>query len=287
MSYIEIMQIMHFTPPQLALIFEVNETTIKRWVWSGKIQSSQTSGGHYRVSTDQLGDFLKKYPKISKNSYVLKRLSTEKEQKMKEWEKYYELILSNKHEEAFRLLRFLYISGNSITEIIDNYFVPVLWKIGFEYNQKNISIYEEHRMSFRINEHLSRFEQFIDKKTKKDKKAILLCAEGENHVIPLQMLDLVLSKNTWDTHVLGINISNKELTNAIKNIKPNMVCITKSYIENNPKKFLDKLIILAKKNNILITLGGYGWDKKIQENKKAGVFWFGSMIDFEKFLQKF
>ncbi|MBP7006468.1 MAG: helix-turn-helix domain-containing protein [Candidatus Pacebacteria bacterium] len=280
------MQIVHFTPPQLASIFEVNETTIKRWIWNGKLKANLTIGGHYRVSKDQLNIFFKKYPQISKNSYVIRRYNREKNKKIGEWEEYYELILINKHEEAFKLLQSLYVSGNDITVIIDNYFVPVLWKIGFEYNKGSISIYEEHRMSFRINEHLSRFEQFAKRNIKKSKKAILLCAKGENHIIPLQMLNLVLSKNNWDTHVLGVNISYEELEKAVNKIKPNMICITKSYTEDNPNKYLEKTSILAKRKKMLITLGGSGWNKKIKENKYKGILWFGSMGDFEKFLRK-
>jgi excisionase family DNA binding protein len=280
------MQIMHFTPPQLSSIFQVNETTIKRWIWSGKLKANSTIGGHYRVSKDQLDNFFKTYPQVAKNSYIIRKYNKEKNKKIEEWEEYYQLILINKHEEAFRLLQSVYISGNDITVIIDNYFVPVLWKIGFEYNKGNISIYEEHRMSFRINEHLSRFEQFVNKKIKKGSKVILLCAKGENHMIPLQMLNLVLSKNSWDTHVLGINISYEELEKAVIKIKPNMICITKSYTEDNPKKYLENTIKLAKRNKILIALGGSGWDKKIKENKQKYITWFGSMGDFEKYLQK-
>lgn len=280
------MQIMHFTPPQLASIFEVNETTIKRWIWKGQLKANLTIGGHYRVSKDQLDDFFKKYPQISKNSYIIRRYNREKNKKINEWEEYYQLVLINKHEEAFKLLQSVYVSGNDITTIIDNYFVPVLWKIGFEYSKSSISIYEEHRMSFRINEHLSRFEQFVSKNIQKNKKAILLCAKGENHMIPLQMLNLVLSKNNWDTHVLGINISYEELEKAVKSIGPNMICITKSYTEDNPKEYLEKTIKLTKKYKSLIVLGGSGWEKKIKENKKKGVSWFGGMGDFEKFLDK-
>jgi methanogenic corrinoid protein MtbC1 len=141
-------------------------------------------------------------------------------------------------------------------------------------------------MSFRINEHLIKFENFINKKIIKNKRAILLCAKGENHMIPLQMLNLVLGKNNWDTHVLGINISYEELEKAVKTIKPNMICITKIYTEDNPKKYLEKTIKLIKNKKIVLALGGSGWAKNIKANKQKGVSWFGSMVDFEKFLHK-
>lgn len=281
------MQIMHFTPPQLSSIFHVNETTIKRWIWGGKLKAIVTNGGHYRITNNQLEDFIKLYPQIAPSSYVIRRYSREKEKRVKGWEKYYELILTNEHKEAFSLLQSVYISGNDISIIIDNYIVPVLWKIGFEYSKSNISIYEEHRMSFRINEHLSRFEQFVGKNIQKNKKVILLCAKGENHMIPLQMLNLVLSKNNWETHVLGINISYNELEKAVNDIKPNMICITKSYTDDNPKKYLEKTIVLANKHKIFIALGGSGWNEKIKKNGiKKNMGWFGSMCDFEKYLNK-
>ncbi len=280
------MQIVHFTPPQLADIFEVNESTIKRWIWNGQLEADKTIGGHYRISRDQLNAFLKRYPQISKNSYIIRKYSKEKIKKIENWEEYYKLVLINKHEEAFRLLQSVYISGNDITTIIDDYFVPVLWKIGYEYSKGDISIYEEHRMSFRINEHLSRLEQFINKKIINNKKAILLCAKGENHMIPLQMLNLVLGKNNWDTHVLGINISYEELEKAVKEIHPNMICITKSYTEDNPAEYLKRIKKLSKTKNIVIALGGSGWNIKIKENKDKNLNWFESMHDFENFIKQ-
>ncbi len=281
------MQIMHFTPPQLSEIFQVNETTIKRWIWKGKLKANTTNGGHYRVTNEQLQDFIRLYPQLSINSYIIRRYNNEKEKNVNGWEEYYKLILNNKHKEAFILLQSVYISGNNISIIIDEYIVPVLWKIGFEYSKGSISIYEEHRMSFRINEHLARFEQFVGSNIQKNKKVILLCAKGENHMIPLQMLNLILSKNNRDTHVLGINISYEELEKAVSDIKPNMICITKSYTEDNPKKYLEKTIILAKKYKMFIALGGSGWSvdiKKAPIGKYIG--WFDSMINFEKFLIK-
>ncbi len=278
------MQIMHFTPPQLASIFQVNETTIKRWIWAGKLKASLTTGRHYRVSRDQLNDFFKRYPKISLNSYVIRRYSKQKEKKIQEWEEYYDLMLKNKHEEAFVLLQSTYLSGNNITNIVDTYIVPVLHKIGFDYSKEIISIYEEHRMSFRISEQLSKLEQFVSKNNKNRKRAILLCAEGDNHIIPLQMLNLVLGKNNIDTHVLGMNISYEQLEKAVKEIKPNMICITKLYNINNPKKYLEKTKKLTKKYKIFIALGGPGWNEEIKKNLHRNIRWFGSMGSLEKFL---
>ncbi|MEI8174423.1 MAG: helix-turn-helix domain-containing protein, partial [bacterium] len=135
------MQIVHFTPPQLSFIFQVNETTIKRWIWKDKLKANSTIGGHYRISKEQLDNFIKLYPQLSKDSYTIRRYNKEKNYKIQGWEEYYELMLINKHEEAFSLLQSVYISGNNITVIVDNYFALVLWKIGFEYDKGHISIY--------------------------------------------------------------------------------------------------------------------------------------------------
>ena len=51
----------YFTPRDLATIFSVNESTIKRWADSGKLRCQRTVGNHRRFPLESVSEFVARY----------------------------------------------------------------------------------------------------------------------------------------------------------------------------------------------------------------------------------
>lgn len=281
------MQIMHFTPPQIAKYFTVNESTIKRWIHSGKLPAGKTLGGHYRVSKTQMSSFLSKYSEHVSSSYVLKRLLEQKEKIDQNCVEYYQNLFKNEPDKALGILRLLYIKGHSIAKIFDEVIIPTLKKMGTEWRDKNLEINMEHRMSLQISQHISELGNFIQEiKKKKKSVAILSCTPRNNHVLPLLMGDVVFKKYGLEREVLGINISLDELKKAInrnKDIK--LIYISNTYSRVDNREYLRKLITLAKKHKIKLVLSGQGWSKaELSIADKNSIKHFLSLTEFEDHL---
>ena len=281
------MQIMHFTPPQIDKYFTVNESTIKRWIHSGKLPADKTLGGHYRVSKTQMSSFLSKYSEHVSSSYVLKRLLEQKENTNRGWVEYYQNLFKNEADKASIVLSLLYMQGHSIAKIFDEIIIATLKHMGTEWREKNLEINMEHRMSLQVSQHISELGNFL-KEIKKKKKpvAILSCTPGNNHVLPLLMGDVVLKKYGFKREVLGINISLDELKKAIKRNKDSkFICISNTYSRVDNKDYLKKLISLSKEHKINLVLSGLGWSRaEFSIADKNLVKHFSSLVEFEDYL---
>ncbi len=283
-----------FTPPQLAKLFKVNVSTIKRWVDKGYLVSNKTPGGHRRISRAQLRAFIRKYPQHSHNSYVLKRYTRQKTKIKKDgWKTYYAYIISEKNNKAFSYLEKSFVSGITISRIIKDFINPTLRHINTLHEQSQLSVYQVHRMQFQIRQHITQLNYLIiDEVPDKAPTALIACAPGEYYELPLQILALILKSHGWNPIVLGINISVDELLQAARDIKPNMIIPIRTYAVKNSTAYYNKLASYADKNNICIALGGPAWRKRVERNIKNCwtsrkiVTFFNKMDDFEIYLEE-
>ncbi len=281
---------MHFTPPQIAKYFTVHESTIKRWIQSGKLPADQTVGGHYRVSKTQMNGFLSKYHEHVSSSYVLKRLLEQKQHTTERWREYYQHLHNNDNIKAIGMLRLLYIQGYSLGEIFDTILNPTLEHIGREWQRDRLEIHMEHRMSFQVSQHLSELGNFIQETKKlKSREVVLACAPGNNHILPMFMGDIIFKKYGFKREVLGINISLKELQKVIqkdKHIKLLFISNTYSALDN--MTYLKKLITLTKKRKINLILSGRGWSRaELAIADKNSVKRILSLVEFENYVISF
>ncbi|MFA6511642.1 MAG: cobalamin-dependent protein [Patescibacteria group bacterium] len=284
------MQNVHFSPPEIAKLFEVNVSTIKRWVDKGFLKAQITAGGHRRISQEELALFVKRYPKNAKKSYVLRRLKKKPEPTKDEWKEYYRALASNDITAAERVLEALYLQNIPVPVILDHIIAPTLKNIGDEWRKGHISIYEEHRMSFLIRLQLFRIGQLIPE-VKLDKKnvAVLACVIGEQHEIPLHMIALVMKLHGWTTHILGINISTVEVIKAAQKLQPSLVGLSKIFTEVGSLEYLNAIATYTKKHHAKLVYGGGGWSKVVRERTWRGtknIRYLASLTDFDKQLRE-
>ncbi len=285
------MQNVHFTPPQLAPMFGVNVSTIKRWVDKGYLDADVTAGGHRRITRDQLARFIKKYPKYS-SAYTLKRLQEQKADVSDElWEEYYRLLEMNDLRAAERFIDKLYIQNIPIQTILSRVIMRALRHMGEQFQSGELSVYEEHRMSFLIRMHVVRLDGYVpDKTTAQSPVVMLACAPGEYNELPLQIIALLFKLHGWRPQVLGINVSLAGLKKAAQRFKPQMIVPTKTYTDKPSTEYFNELTKYAYHHGIVLGFGGPVWKKffsvkrkKCWSNSKC-VYFFNGLSDFETFL---
>lgn len=288
------MQNVHFTPPTLAPLFGVNVSTIKRWVDKGYLDSEVTAGGHRRITREQLAHFIEKYPKYSKKSYAVRRLTQAHQPSDQLWEEYYQLLRRADTGAASNLIEKQYITNTPIPTIIAKIITPALRRVRDLYLKGSLSIYEEHRISFTVRMHIMRLDQFVpDTSTEKSCAAILACAPGEFDELALQILALVFKLHGWKTHVLGINIDLTELKKAANAIKPKIIITTRTYSEKKSTQFYNKLTNYAVQHKIVLAFSGTQWLDRFYAHKKncwtksKCVKYFPQLQEFEEFLYNY
>jgi len=267
------MQNVHFTPPEIAPLFEVNVSTVKRWIDRGFLEAEVTSGGHRRVSREQLMTFIHSLPKGARRSYVLRRLaqSVPDEAAPERAFESYRLWLVSAPEKARGLLERLVVQRWSMARIVDEVIAPTLRWIGDEWMAKRMSIYEEHQLSFRIRQHLLRLDDLLPRKAKIG-IAILACPTGEQHELPLQMLALVLRQIGWQPEILGINIPVSEIERAVRHFRARAVVLSGTYRQTANARYLKAVESMAQKSRAVVFFGGAGWQTSERRSLGSRVY---------------
>jgi len=281
------MQNVHFSPPQLARLFGVNVSTIKRWVDKGMLPAQKTTGGHRRIGKTELQKFIANYPKLANHSYTLSRLLKTNSPTSNLWQNFYNLLKKSDTNGAQKFVEQLFLKNYPIIKILKEIFTPTLKQIGNDWAENKISVFEEHQMSFILRMQLFALEQIIPEPTQHAPKALLACAPGDHHEIPLQIIAVLLKANGWNNYILGINISAKEIIKAAKKIQPQFIGITNTYTKTTNKKFLNDLITYTKKQKIYLGYGGSGWSQlnNLKTTKSDLIKYFTNLNDFEKFIK--
>jgi excisionase family DNA binding protein len=252
------MQNVHFTPPKLAELFGVNESTIKRWIDKGMLEATKSPGGHRRVTQEQLDTFIQNFPKNAPKSYVISHYIDGGKRDV-DWREYYTCLLKNTSGKAKDMLNTAKVNQYTLVDQLEKIIQPALVHVGAEWGKQNISIYQEHRMTFLVRQQLEHLRQLYPSAADNGKHAILACAPGDHHELPLQMTDLLLHEDGWKTSVLGINISHSELLAAIEAVEPDMICVS-SIVGQIDEPYVQSLKRYQKKSGCSVIFGGTQWN---------------------------
>lgn len=281
------MQNVHFSTTSIAELFEVNVSTVKRWIDRGLMQAEITPGGHRRITQEQLDAFIRDNKNISQSSYVINRLQTKKHEPSATWKKLYGYLLKNNIAECRSLVREYYLSNAELVNFMEHVLTPVLRHIGDEWSTGKINIYQEHQMSFLVRQLLVEISAFVPEPKKHAPNAVLACIEGDRHEIPLQMLALVLKMHGIRAVILGTNVPVPEIIRAVEATHAKYLLLTRVLSKIRSFNYLSTLAKYATMKKITLVYGGSGWTHKEQSLfQEPRVFFMKSLVLFHELLGK-
>ncbi len=260
------MQNVHFTPPELARMFGVNESTVKRWIDRGILPAERTAGGHRRVSKRDMDTFLRSRNKGVAHSYHLRRVR--EFGRSYDASFYYRLHLAGDTRGAREYLVSAYVGSGDVVGVLEGVVVPALRMIGTEWLKGAIDIADEHRMSFYIRSDLLVLRELMGDVSMEVPGAMLACVPGENHELALVLLSLVFAGSGYRPIVLGINVPERELISGAKRFEAHILALSKVYKSRREHTPLVRDLAFALPHTTIF-LGGSGWS--LTERAACGV----------------
>ena len=263
---------------QVGNLFDVNESTVRRWATSGKIECISSAGGHRKFSYQNVMNFANTQGlKINSNEipYNVNRktiISDSVNHVFKNDAKSLELIFVQ-----------LYLDGTPLADLMDNYVEKILVEIQNKLDKKEVSIAEEHIARKIVSKALNNFKLTVSDSSSETKENIL-CLNLENDIpdLPIDMIQILLENKHYNVHNCGANTSIKDIKKLLSTKKYKAIfiylcdrqCCTATVKDNINKtnQDLDDISILAKKYNIELYLGGPSFkniDKKVLKNYKT------------------
>ena len=256
---------------QVGSLFDVNESTVRRWASSGKFECISSAGGHRKFSYQNVMSFANDQGlKINSSEipYNINR-KTIIDDSVKH-------VFNNDAKSLEMIFVQLYLDGTLLPDLMDNFVEKILVKIQDKLDQREVSVAEEHIARKVVSKALNNFKLTVSNHVSRDNENIL-CLNLENDIpdLPIDMIQILLENNNFNVLNCGANTSIKDIKKLLSNQTYKAIfiylcdrqCCTAT-VKDNIKKTnsdLEQVSILAKKYNIKLYLGGPSF-KNINKN---------------------
>ena len=224
------------TTRQAAELLDVHESSIKRWCSLDHLSCTQTPGGHRRIPFNGLMEFAKKRD-ISCPLHVFDGFAGRvwegflQAQKTANFSALADLAKlwiqeSNIHYLS-ALLDYLQTQGYEVAVQMDKILAPVMYYVGKAYMDGDLSIGEEHRVTYLMRDVLIRLSSLGNTSAPNNpfKKAVLGCIRSQEHELGCLMARMVLESAGWDVLYLGLDVPTEEFARMQNMHDATMVCI--------------------------------------------------------------
>jgi len=243
--------------------FKVNESTIKRWADSGILKCYKTAGGHRKFKLEDLRKhainngyettnllFVDNSPRLTPG--VKKKNYNSLCSKLEKF------ILNGDIKHTNEFLFTLYMNKYSLEEIFDSIIKETMKRIGIKWANKTLNIENEHIATNTLMSSLHQFESIIQRKDNNKKTAICAGLEKEIHEIGLLCVKIALEAEGWNVIYPGINLPVKSLDELVKKHRPELLCISSTFISNskNYEQQIKELKTISKSSGAVILFGG-------------------------------
>jgi excisionase family DNA binding protein len=264
---------------EVARLFNVTETTVKRWADDGILRCQRTPGGHRKFLIAQVVEFAEvnhfeptgvleftdsdalapaiHVAVLSRDFPVLVDAFIRK-------------ALAQGRSSLSTYLSYLYAHRIHLWEIFDLILHPALQSVGEMWERGEISLTQEHRLSYGTLDALGRLQAQILIKPATGSTALCACLGEELHEIGLRCACSLLESEGWSTHYLGARVPSRDLRAAITGLRPEMVLVSVTCpgVSEDLGRQLAELGGEARGVGARCVLGGRGVDRVI-----AGEAW--------------
>ncbi len=219
----------------VARLFSVTETTVKRWADEGTLKCQKTPGGHRKFEIRNVVDFAEKnnFDPAGVLAYAGDKRFSESLQvailgrdhpalvRM-----YVERALSPDTTDLFAFLSFLYEHRIPLADIYDLVLRPGMQEIGQLWASGTIGISHEHRASYETMDALAKLQTEICLKPPAGKHVLCACLGEELHEIGLRCASNLFESEGWKVHYLGARTPFDAIIASVREVRPDVVSLS-------------------------------------------------------------
>jgi len=229
----------------VARLAGVGPTAVKRWTDAGLLGCVRTAGGHRRFSRREVEQFLGLHSTESeppaREPWVGALLEGDDPRSL-------EALLLSERARTGAWYRVAAIVGRALAEM------GRLWTTGA------VTIFEEHQASERLARALHRITDGLPVATQAP-RALLACAEDDDHTLGLSLTELVLREAGWSSNWAGRRIPFAELGPALARSRAGLLAVSASAQSSDAVALRAQAIELgriARVHGAALALGGTG-----------------------------
>ena len=256
-----------FSSKQVAEFLGVNESSVKRWADNGMLGCYRTPGGHRKFKKNDIMLFSRKYSYELKHNAFSNQETATLQKHTFDFEKINNVLLTKllkgSDDQILDYLYSLHISGLGVIDLYDSVIGRTMKMIGEMWENKDVTIEQEHISSNKMTKAIIRLHERIESKLSNGLTAFCGCLEKEYHELPLLSVNNALQYNGWKTFYAGVNLPVKSFLSGIEMYKPDMVCLSATIINDRTKfqKDVNKIYTVSKAAGAALIIGGFAANK--------------------------
>ncbi len=219
----------------VARLFNVTETTVKRWADEGMLRCQKTPGGHRKYQIRNVIEF------AEKNNFepigVLSLPGQEGQDAQVQMailkrdfdvlvRTFVEKALSPDRTDLYVFFSYLYEHRIALWEIYDLILRPGMIEIGDRWSRGEIGVSQEHRASYETLDALAKLQNEILVKPSTGDAVVFACLGEELHEIGLRCVANVFEAEGWLTHYLGARTPPDAVIVAAQELRPTVVALS-------------------------------------------------------------
>ncbi len=261
----------YFNSEDAAKILGVNVSTIKRWTDTGNLECIKTAGGHRKFLMSHLASFVERNKK--KNSKVnLFTLESEEDIEISyrilkgDYPFLHEYVLEQSlqcnRDKVQQVFNGLYLGQYPLHFIYDIIVTPVLHRIGYLWEENQLSVIQEHLATQTIKDCIIRLQGIINIPALNEEKALCLTPSSELHDISLKMVDHILETRGFSVLYSGQITPLEKIEQAFDSYRPNRLYISSTNPDNRERLHREilQLCDIAMERNCDVYVGGRSFD---------------------------
>jgi excisionase family DNA binding protein len=254
---------------EVARLFNVTETTVKRWADDGMLRCQKTPGGHRKFEIRNVIEFAEKnhfepvatltMPESDEHAPAVQMAILGRDFPTLVGA-FVQKALSPDPLDLFRFLSFLYEHRIHLWEIYDLVLRPAMVLIGERWAHGEVDISHEHRASYETMDALAKLQAQILIKPAVGKTAVCACLGEEAHEIGLRCASNLFESEGWKSHYLGARSPYSSVIVAIRELRPDAVCLSITHVadEGVLVEQLGQISALLHNDRGILIAGGRG-----------------------------
>jgi MerR family transcriptional regulator, light-induced transcriptional regulator len=230
-----------FTPKQVALALGVSESSVKRWVDSGRLSAGKTLGGHRKLALSAVVDMVRETGQELTHPEVLGMVAQRTRRDLAESQPaLLASLLAGNSTECRELLLGYYQAGSTPADIADKLVRPVFFEIGEGWRRGEVQIHQERRACQVVIECQHELRRWIPTPEPCAPLAVLATPDKDFAEVPIRFAELTLQRAGWNTWLAGAGLPLTEIADAVKRKSPSLTCLSVTHIPDTSEEFFGR-----------------------------------------------
>ena len=253
----------------VARLFNVTETTVKRWADDGMLRCQKTPGGHRKFQIKNVIEFAEKNNFEPTGVLTLPghegqdehvQVAILKRDYATLVKTFVEKALSPDRSDLYVFFSYLYEHRIALWEIYDLILRPGMIEIGERWMRGEIGVSQEHRASYETLDALAKLQNEILVKPPTGESVVFACLGDELHEIGLRCAANVFESEGWQTHYLGARTPPDAVIVAAQELRPTVVAlsVTHGHVHEQLMHDLRRIADALSRIEIRMIVGGSG-----------------------------